>query len=172
MRLGKALILSGCLFLAACAGQKPAATPSPAGEEYVEVPNPALTMTADQPATIWVPRSYVESGVPRGSEVIKRGVEKAFPSKSDQQPAPPAPAIPQPPATSPQKSAILPAYQKAPTDSFAPAPVPATPALVKHRMVAIETGQNGLSQTLQEQLRQGGGVLIADSSQAAFLAQS
>ena len=97
MRLGKALVLSSCLLLAACAGQKPAATGS-SPDDYVEIDNPGYTMSADQPAKIWVPRRYVESGPPRGSEVVKKGVEKVFPSKSDQQPAPQQPARPQAPA--------------------------------------------------------------------------
>ena len=165
MRLGKAIVLSSCLLLAACAGQKTAATGS-SPDDYVEIDNPAFTMSADQPSKIWVPRRYVESGVPRGSEVVKKGVEKVFPSKSTPQPPPQAPTSPPP-----QTAMNYPSYQP-PGSGSAPAPVPVTPVAVKHRMVVIEIGQNGLTPPLQEQLRRGGVAIMADPAQAAFLAQS
>lgn len=59
-------------LVAGCAGTK-AQLPGP--NDYVEVPNPALTMSPNAPETIWVPRRYVESGVPRGGELVKRGYE-------------------------------------------------------------------------------------------------
>ena len=169
MRLGKALVLSSCLILAACAGQKPAATGS-SPDDYVEIDNPGYTMSADQPAKIWVPRRYVESGPPRGSEVVKKGVEKVFPSKSDQQPAPQQPARPQAPAGNLPQTAYNPALQQPPAGGIVPAP--AVPLALKHRMVIIEIGQNGLIQPLQEQLRRAGVAIMADPAQAAFLAQS
>ena len=179
MRLGKVLVFSGCLFLAACAGQKPAPTAS-APVEYVEIPNPAMTMSPDQPATIWVPRSYVESGVPRGGDLVKKGVEKVFPSTVDQQKVPQAPVASRPlsspavPAataaaySAPQKAA-LPAYQQQSAGGHAPS---AMTGALRHRVVIIEIGQNGLTQTLQEQLGKTGVVLMADPAQANFLAQS
>jgi len=168
MRLGKALVLSGCLFLAACAGQKPAATGS-SPDDYVEIDNPGFTMSADQPAKIWVPRRYVESGVPRGSEVVKKGVEKVFPSKSDQQPAPQQPARPQAPTGNLPQTAYNPPFQQPPAGI---AQAPAVPVALKHRMVIIEIGQNGLTLPLQDQLRRAGAAIMADPAQAAFLAQS
>lgn len=71
MRVGPVL---GVLFLAflgtvaGCAGTR-------VQNDYVEVPNPALTMSPNAPETIWVPRSSLESGVPRGGELVKRGYE-------------------------------------------------------------------------------------------------
>jgi hypothetical protein len=59
-------------LVAGCAGSK---VQSPGQEEYVEVPNPAYTMSPNAPETIWVPRRYVESGVPRGGELVKRGYQ-------------------------------------------------------------------------------------------------
>ncbi len=169
MRLGKALILSCCLLLAACAGQKTAAT-STQPDDYVEIDNPAFTMSADQPSKIWVPRRYVESGIPRGSEVVKKGVEKVFPSKSDQQPSPQQPVRSQTPAGSLPQTAYNPALQQPSVGGTTP--VPAVPIALKHRMVIIEVGQNGLTQPLQEQLRRAGVALLADPAHAAFLAQS
>ena len=167
MRLGKALVFSCCLLLAACAGQKTATTPSASSEDYVEIPNPGFTMSADQPATIWVPRRYVESGLPRGSEVVKKGYEKVFPSKNSQTPAPQDQTNT---AQQQRKSAgIAPISAQVPA---APAPMAAAPFTLKHRMVVIEIGRNGLMQPLQEQLRRAGVALMADPAQASFLAQS
>ena len=58
-------------LVAGCAGAKTQSQPS----DYVEVPNPAFTMSPNAPETIWVPRRYVDSGVPRGSELVKRGYD-------------------------------------------------------------------------------------------------
>jgi hypothetical protein len=41
--------------------------------DMVEMANPGLTMSPNAPETIWVPRSSVEKGVPRGGELAKRG---------------------------------------------------------------------------------------------------
>jgi hypothetical protein len=69
---GRVLTMLGLVFLAGCAG----ATVQPSGPEgYVEIENPGLTMSPNAPATIWVPRSYVEKGVPRGGELAKRGYQ-------------------------------------------------------------------------------------------------
>lgn len=81
--------LLACIILFAltgCAGNRPVPGPP---EEYVEVDNPAATMSPSAPATIWVPRRYVESGVPRGGELVKKGYEAAT-GKSGETPSPPA----------------------------------------------------------------------------------
>ncbi|WP_298273215.1 hypothetical protein [Geobacter sp.] len=72
--------------LAGCAGTRPVPGPS---EEYVEVDNPAATMSPAAPATIWVPRRYVESGIPRGGELVKKGYEAAT-RGAGEAPSPPA----------------------------------------------------------------------------------
>lgn len=58
--------------ITACAGHR-----QTAGQpvEYVEVMNPAYTMTPSAPETIWVPKKSTEWGIPRGSEVVKSGYE-------------------------------------------------------------------------------------------------
>lgn len=72
----KRFILSAGLvplaLLTACAGHR-----QTAGQpvEYVEVMNPAYTMTPSAPETIWVPKKSTEWGIPRGGEVVKSGYE-------------------------------------------------------------------------------------------------
>jgi hypothetical protein len=122
-------------------------------------------MYPNAPDTIWVPRSYVESGPPRGKELIKKGYDKAFSSKSAQQPAMQAQTI-----ALQQKPTV--GIAPAPALAPAPAPAPTAPVMLKHRMVVLEIGQNGLLQPLQEQLRRTGIVLMADPAQAMFLTQS
>ncbi len=85
MRLLKAFVLSACLILAACAGNRQT-TGSP--DDYVEIDNPGFTMSPGAPEKIWVPRSYVESGIPRGSEIIKKGTDKVIQSFSGTSPQP------------------------------------------------------------------------------------
>ena len=69
-------VLFACLIplaiITACAGHR-----QTAGQptEYVEVMNPAYTMTPSAPETIWVPKKSTEWGIPRGSEVVKSGYE-------------------------------------------------------------------------------------------------
>ncbi len=69
----KIALLLCCLAVAGCSGNR-AATRS--ASDYVEIDNPTVTMSGDAPAKIWVPRSYVESGVPRGGELLKKGTEE------------------------------------------------------------------------------------------------
>jgi hypothetical protein len=66
------LLLLG--LVAGCAGAK---VQSQVPDDYVEVQNPAQTMSPGSPETIWVPRSSVESGVPRGGVLVKRGYDAA-----------------------------------------------------------------------------------------------
>jgi hypothetical protein len=175
MRLSNALLFAGCLLLTSCSLWKPASSSQP--DTYVEIPNPAITIGNNQPATIWVPRRYEEGGPPRGGALVQKGVDKAFPSNSDQQSmvsftsgvktssTPQAPSTPKPSSTvqSPTTVAIAPS-------PVAPAPV--APAVLKHRVVILEIGQNGLLQNVQEQLQRSGIAIIADPAQAMFLAQS
>lgn len=72
MRFPSVLVVVFCTLLTACTGNRAV---NDAAEKYVEIDNPAYTMTPNAPRTIWVPRSYVESGVPRGSELVKKGYD-------------------------------------------------------------------------------------------------
>ena len=62
-------------LVSGCSGTKVLSQGVENSDDYVEVTNPALTMSPNAPETIWVPRSYVEKGVPRGNELAKRGYE-------------------------------------------------------------------------------------------------
>ncbi len=81
------LALLALLAVTACAGPRTAAGPS---EEYVEIDNPAYTMSPNASPTIWVPRRYVESGIPRGSQLLKKGYEEVVGKET---PAPTSPAV-------------------------------------------------------------------------------
>lgn len=78
MRIFQLVALTGCLLLPACAGGRMAATPPPGG--YVEVDNPTVTMSPNAPEKIWVPRSAVETGPPRGGELLKEGAKNLIES--------------------------------------------------------------------------------------------
>ena len=65
------------LFLGLVAGCAGAKVQSQGAEEYVEIPNPGLTMYPGASATIWVPRKSVDEGIPRGGELLKRGYQAA-----------------------------------------------------------------------------------------------
>ena len=67
----RTLVVAGLGLLAGCAGANVQSHP----DDYVEVANPGLTMSPNAPDTIWVPRSYVEKGVPRGNELAKKGYD-------------------------------------------------------------------------------------------------
>ena len=67
------VVVSGLTLLAGCAGTL---TPSHMPQDYVEVQNPAVTMSPNAPMTIWVPKKSVDNGVPRGTELVKQGYEK------------------------------------------------------------------------------------------------
>jgi hypothetical protein len=56
--------------LAGCAGAK---TQSPDLRDYVEVSNPSYTLNPNASPTMLVPREYVEKGLPRGGELVKKG---------------------------------------------------------------------------------------------------
>lgn len=71
MGIGRIVLFVCCSLLAACAGNRVAGG---AAQEYVEIGNPASTMTDNAPQTIWVPRSYVDHSLPNGSDLVK-GIE-------------------------------------------------------------------------------------------------
>ncbi len=70
-RLARSLFL--VLFLGLVSGCSGARLQSQGTDDFVEIPNPAFTMSPNASETIWVPRSSVEKGVPRGRELAKRG---------------------------------------------------------------------------------------------------
>lgn len=68
----KMIVALGLLLVAGCTGANVKASSQ---RDYVEVANPAFTMSPNAPETIWVPRSYVDSGLPRGGELAKKGYD-------------------------------------------------------------------------------------------------
>jgi len=192
LRLLKAFVLSACLILAACAGNRQT-TGSPG--DYVEIDNPGFTMSPGAPEKIWVPRSSVESGLPRGSEIIKKGTDKVIQSFSGTSPQPQpagppdqpvnAAATPSPtvaankqttgtvvsPLSIPVNRQAIAGSQPPPFAGRVTAPAVAAPA-VKNRLAIIELGQNGLAQTLYENLRRAAIGVLLDPTQTAFLVQN
>jgi hypothetical protein len=65
--------------------------PASSTSDMVEIPNPGLTMSPNAPETVWVPRSYLEKGVPRGNELVKEGYQ-ALTGKTAAPPTRPVPA--------------------------------------------------------------------------------
>jgi hypothetical protein len=142
LRITVVLLCLSFIFIAGCAGTKSVAPPS---QEYVEIDNPAYTMSPNAPPTIWVPRSYVESGVPRGSELVKKGYEAA-------------------------KSGLI--SSQPPQEKQAAAPVPLSvkaATSVKNRIAVLEVGKNGLGPELDEHLKKTGSVILIEPSQIALL---
>ncbi len=130
------------VFLAGCAGTKSAA---PSKEEYVEIDNPGYTMSPNAPPTIWVPRRYVESGVPRGGELLKEGYSAAKGSLTGS-------------GNVQEKQARIAA-------PAAQAPIPT----VRNRIAVLEVGKNGLLAPFDEMLKKTSSVILLDPSQIALL---
>ncbi|MHC1696540.1 MAG: hypothetical protein AB9919_00405 [Geobacteraceae bacterium] len=152
MGIRASLLILSLITLAGCAGnQKVNSSP----EEYVEIDNPAFTLSPGAPATIWVPRSYVESGVPRGGELLEKGYESirgnlagtAEPSQAPQQSAAVAPV------PLPRKSA--------------PAPAP----VVKNRIVVVEVGKNTLLPTFSAALQKVSAGIVVDPAEVSVIAR-
>lgn len=161
LKLQQGLTLCTLVLLTACAGDKATNGP-PAG--YVEIDNPGYTMSPGASPTIWVPRSYVESGPPRGSELVKEGIAKAKEAVSPQsqpqlqaQPQPQRQGVPTP-AVQQQASLPMPAAQ----------PIPASVQL-KSRIAVLETGENGLLLPFSEKVRSAAVGVLLDPSQPAML---
>ncbi|MDD2733641.1 MAG: hypothetical protein PHF56_06840 [Desulfuromonadaceae bacterium] len=133
------VVLPFLFLLTACAGNK-AGTLPPDG--YVEIENPAFTMSKDAPTTIWVPRSYVETGVPRGSELLKKGYE----------------------AAKQEMIGNAPAHQ---ITSKAPQTTLNVPA-VKSRIVALEVGRNGLLLPFREKLKSTSAGILLEPGQGSI----
>ncbi|GFE59552.1 hypothetical protein [Geobacter sp. AOG2] len=57
------------VFCAACAANR---TAELASGDYVEISNPDYTRCSTAPATIWVPKRYLDSGPSRGGELLKK----------------------------------------------------------------------------------------------------
>lgn len=153
MRILKLVVLSLGAVVAACAHNQGTSGKT---EQYVEIDNPAMTMSPNAPAKIFVPRSYVEDGVPRGSEVIKKGVEEVAGNfrQTPQEPRSGRPVQPAAHATEGSR----------PASGMAPAATKG-PAMAKNRIVLVEIGQNDVTKPLYENLRATPSVFTLDPSQ-------
>ncbi len=132
------------VLISGCAGTK---SVTPPNQEYVEIDNPAFTMSPNAPPTIWVPRSYVESGVPRGSELVKKGYEAAKSGLMDGQ--------------TPRENQAA----SAPVSLG----VKAAPILVKNRIAVLEVGKNGMAAEIDANLKKTGSAILVETSQIAML---
>jgi hypothetical protein len=142
LRIAIALLCLSFIFIAGCAGTK---SVTPPNQEYVEIDNPAYTMSPDAPPTIWVPRSYVESGIPRGSELVKKGYEAAKSGLTGS----PAPQ---------QNQAAVPGHLS----------LKAAPA-VRNRIAVLDVGNNGLAAALNEDLKKMCSLILVEPSQIALI---
>ena len=165
MRCTLPLVLASLSLLASCAVNREGAGPA---TDYVEIPNPMVTMSPNAPATIWVPRSSVESGVPRGGELVKKGYEKVV---GGSEPVPQQPASPVAP---PQQQAVAaPLAPSVPVRQMtAVPPSPASPAIsIKSRIALLDSGEGGLLQAFRDRMKNAEVGALLDPSQTAFLAK-
>ena len=66
-----ALLLTALAVLAGCSANKVALNPG----DYVEVDNPFSGGAPDESPKIWVLRSSLERGIPRGGDLVKKGYD-------------------------------------------------------------------------------------------------
>jgi len=127
-------VLLPILFsLTACAGNR-AAGNTDSKTDYVEITNPAYTMSRDAPATIWVPKSSVDNGPPRGSEVVK----KAYESVTSSTPSAASPQSSTPAAAAPTAAAVV---------------AQSVPTALRGRAAVLESGSGQLAGPFREKLR-------------------
>lgn len=167
-----ALMIFSFCFLAGCAANHGAISSS---EEYVEIENPAFTMSPGASPTIWVPRSYVDSGIPRGGELIEKGYESVR-GKLSEGARRTAAGAPSPVPASPVASATPSVPAALPVSP--PAAVPAQPIVkaaeapfFKSRILIIETEKNELSGSFGEALKRLSAGTVLDPAPAAFVAR-
>jgi hypothetical protein len=155
--------IAALFLLAGCAGQQAVSNP----EDYVEIDNPAFTMSPGAPPTIMVPRRYVESGVPRGGEAIKQGIAalrepgttQAAPQVSA---VPPAPAVP---AVAPVAAAAVVVPPQPVAASVVAAPAPA-PVPVLNRILVVDLGKTALAGRFSALLRNAAAGIMLDPGKA------
>ena len=156
MQLKKIAFILFCILFTACAAKHGDVTSS---DDFVEISNPFIGSSPGAPATIWVPRSSVESGVPRAGEVVKMGVDKVTEAMGSSKPVSSETAV------STQAPQALPV----------PAPVSAQPlpaaVPLKSRMAVLEAKDNGLILPLSNKLEHLGAGILLDHHQPSFMAK-
>ncbi len=169
MRDRMVLVMAGFFLLAGCAGRQQMVADT---EEYVEIENPAITMSPGAPPTIMVPRRYVDSGVPRGGEAIKQGIAALRDSGAAEAPrqaaAVPSTSAPVPPVPHVQTPVAAPAAAVAAAPMLMPAPTAASaPAAVLQRILVVDTGKSALSGRLADQLKLVSAGIVLDPAAAS-----
>lgn len=152
MRLAKIVFGCSLVFLTACAADHSGTTES---DDFVEITNPFFTSSPNAPATVWVPRSSVESGVPRAAQVVKKGFSKMSDAMGGSTSA--SPAAPQ--------------VQSAPIAVPAPEQHPAVTTSLKNRIALVEVKDNGLILPLSTRLERLGTGILLDRHQPASTAE-
>lgn len=149
------VLFISCLFLmlSGCAANRETVS---APGDYVEIDNPAFTMSPGAPPTIWVPRSDVESGVPRGGELV----EKGYASLRGNPSAGTTPQAPQQATASALQAAQAQVSVKA-----------ATAPRIRNRIFTIEIGQNGLLVPFNEEMSNAPAEIMVDPARAAVVAR-
>jgi hypothetical protein len=156
-RIARLAVSCSLVLVAACAANRGGGAES----EYVEVPNPGVTMYPNAPATIWVPRKSVESGIPRGGELLKQGYAKATTALEN------APQGEKPGAVAPYAvSATMPL----PVTVSSPQLAAAQP-LPKSRIAVLESGDNGLLTPFSARIGSASVGILIDQQQPAFSAK-
>ncbi|MDD2540095.1 MAG: hypothetical protein PHH28_03520 [Desulfuromonadaceae bacterium] len=134
------MIVKSCLFsflilsLTACAGTHAVGDKNPS-TEYVEVSNPAFTMSRDAPDTIWVPKSSVDNGPPRAKEAIKMAYKSVQGNQADS-------------GAPPQTSSSLPVASPTVANTTS-----SLSADMRNRVVVLGTGSDLLTIPFREKLR-------------------
>ncbi len=138
------------LMLAGCAASRET---SPPPGDYVEIDNPAFTMSPGAPSTIWVPRGDVEGGIPRAGELIQKGYESI---RGDHvETAGSRPVGPQAPVAAPPVATVK----------------PAACGRVKNRIFIVEIGRNGLLGRFNDELTRTSGDMVIDPAKAAMVSR-
>jgi hypothetical protein len=145
------------VLVAACAANRGGGTEN----DFVEVDNPGVTMYPNAPATIWVPRKSVDSGIPRGGELLKQGYAKATGALES------APKGEKPGAVGPQSVA---AAISLPVAVSSPQTAAAQP-LPKSHVAVLESGDNGLLTPFSARIGSASVGILIDQQQPSFRAK-
>ena len=153
----KIMIVFFSMLITACAANRGGVK---ADNDYVEVTNPFATSSPNAPSTIWVPRSDAESGVPRATDLIKKGFSKMTAASDVSQPAANVPA---------SATTVLPSVQTVqPVASVQPLPVSIP---LKNLIAVLDVKESGLLLPLSNKLETLGGGILLDHHDPSFMAK-
>ena len=150
MKLLKLSYVFFSMFLAACSAQRT----TPASDDLVEVSNPFFTASPNAPATIWVPRSSVESGLPRGTDLVSKGVSKLSDTLGSSQQTAKASATPAQPSTE--------------ATANVQSSVAASSTRLKKRIVVFDLKNEGLLAPVSRSLERSDAGPLLDHHQQSF----